>query len=86
MYVFKEGTGAPRRKVMLLGQAAFAARVEQIDAAIHAKRVLLDYLMKRAALADQLEDEAEAEAEREDVRADEAKSDHGLREVARRDL
>ena len=41
MYVYKEGTGAPQRKVMLLGQAAFAARVANIEAAISAKNIIL---------------------------------------------
>ncbi|KAI0317534.1 hypothetical protein OF83DRAFT_1171921 [Amylostereum chailletii] len=79
MYVFKEGTDAPQRKVMLLGQAAFDARVEDIDAAIRAKKILLVQLEKRAALVDQLEDEDEAEAEREEVRADEAKAQRAIK-------
>ncbi|TFY52100.1 hypothetical protein EVJ58_g10202 [Rhodofomes roseus] len=78
MYVFKDGTGAPQRKVILLGKAAFDARVEDIDVAIRAKKVILAQLAKRAADAAALEDEAEARDETEAVQAEMEKAEKAI--------
>lgn len=67
LYEFKKGTGAPHRDVMLLGEAAFNSRVEDIEAAIGAKNIILKQLKKRLALADEIEDEDDATAERDAV-------------------
>ncbi|OIW22227.1 hypothetical protein CONLIGDRAFT_687743 [Coniochaeta ligniaria NRRL 30616] len=45
----KEGTGAPQRKAMLMGKAASEALVEDINAAIRAKKINLAQLQKCAA-------------------------------------
>ncbi|KAH8119864.1 hypothetical protein DFH11DRAFT_1556979 [Phellopilus nigrolimitatus] len=72
LYVFKDGTGAPQRKVILLGKAAFDARVADIEAAILDKEVIVVQLAKRAAAAEALEDldEAEAADEKEAVQTE----------------
>ncbi|KAI0950654.1 hypothetical protein AcW1_007905 [Taiwanofungus camphoratus] len=77
-YVFKEGIGAPQKKVMLLGEAAFNARVELVEAAIRDKKVLLTQLRQREALADQLEDEGDREAERAEVQDEMAKAERAI--------
>ncbi|KAF8155668.1 hypothetical protein B0H34DRAFT_675818 [Crassisporium funariophilum] len=67
LYEFKIGTGAPRRDVMLLGEAAFKSRVEDIEAAISGKNLMLQHLQKRLALAEEIEDEDDSTAERDAV-------------------
>jgi hypothetical protein len=67
-YKFSDGTGAPRRKVMVLGEAAFKARLQDIEVAIGAKKIIIDQLNRRLALADNLADEDDASAERRAVK------------------
>ncbi|KAI0246256.1 hypothetical protein BJV78DRAFT_1364965 [Lactifluus subvellereus] len=67
-YKFRDGTGAPRKKVMLLGEAAFKARLKDIEAAIGAKKVIINQLNRRLALAEKMEDEDDATAERKAVK------------------
>jgi hypothetical protein len=67
LYVFREGTGQPRRHVMLLGTDAFMTRVNEIEASIGAKNLIVKQLNSRLKAADEMEDEEDAEAEREAV-------------------
>jgi len=57
LYRFCDGTGAPRRNVML-GEAAFKARLKDIKAAIGAKKIIINQLERRLALADKMDDAA----------------------------
>ncbi|KIM35569.1 hypothetical protein M413DRAFT_449699 [Hebeloma cylindrosporum] len=52
---------------MLLGEPAFNSRVNDIEAAIGAKNIILNQLKKRLALAKEMEDEDDAAAEQEEV-------------------
>lgn len=63
---------------MLLGEAAFKDRVELVEAAIHAKNVILTQLRQRQALANQLEDEGDREAELAEVQDEMAKADKAI--------
>jgi len=53
---------------MLLGEAAFKARLKDIEAAIGAKKIIIDQLKSRLALADKMEDDDDAAAERKAVK------------------
>ncbi|KAI0720063.1 hypothetical protein C8T65DRAFT_826687 [Cerioporus squamosus] len=70
LYKFREGTGERRRDVLLLGEAAFKARVEAVRAAIGAKNITIRQLNKRLALAEALDDEDDAAAERNAVQSE----------------
>ncbi|KAI0732063.1 hypothetical protein C8Q72DRAFT_882828 [Fomitopsis betulina] len=80
LYVIKDGTGAPQRKVILLGKATFDAHVTDIEAAIRAKEVIVVQLAKRAAEAEALEDldEAEAADEKEAVQTEMEKAEKAI--------
>lgn len=67
LYELGVATGAPRRDVMLLGEAAFEARLKNIEAAIGSKTIIIDQLHRRLVLAEEIEDEDDATAEREAV-------------------
>lgn len=67
LYSFRKGTGQAKKRVMLMGTAAFEARCEAIESAIGAKELILDHLEGRLAGADKMEDREEAAAEREEV-------------------
>ena len=69
LYKFKDDSGAPRRDVMLLGEAAFKARVEAGEAAIGAKNIIIRQLNKRLELSGEMEDEDDAAAERDAVQS-----------------
>jgi hypothetical protein len=86
LYKFCDGTGAPRRNVMLLGEAAFKARLKDIEVAIGDKKIIINQLNRRLALADKMEDEDDATAERKAVKPkiDGANEDRSPQEVARR--
>ncbi|KAI9460941.1 hypothetical protein BJY52DRAFT_1117551 [Lactarius psammicola] len=68
LYKFCDGTGAPRRNVMLLGEAAFKSRLKDIETAIGAKKIIIEQLNRRLALADKMEDEDDATAEQKAVK------------------
>jgi hypothetical protein len=64
LYRFRKGSGQPKIQVILLGTAAFLARLKEIQAAIDGQDLVVQQLDKRLADADQLEDEDDAEEER----------------------
>ncbi|KAH9947232.1 hypothetical protein B0H21DRAFT_821995 [Amylocystis lapponica] len=64
LYKFCDSTGAPRRNIMLLGEAAFNDCLKNIEAAICAKKVIIVQLSRSLELADKMEDEDDATAER----------------------
>jgi hypothetical protein len=64
LYRFRERSGQPKIQVILLGTAAFLARLKEIQAAIDGQDLVMQQLDKRLADADQLEDEEDAEEER----------------------
>ncbi|KAI0645939.1 hypothetical protein C8Q79DRAFT_910490 [Trametes meyenii] len=66
LYRFHEGDGGAKRKVLLMGEAAFKARCGDIQAAIGAKEIILGQLARRLERANDL-DEEEANAERDEV-------------------
>jgi len=67
LYIYRDGTGQAKKKVMFMGEAAFKARCEDIKSAIWAKQLILDHLRRRLADADKMEDEEDATAEQEEV-------------------
>ncbi|KAH8110516.1 hypothetical protein DFH11DRAFT_773107 [Phellopilus nigrolimitatus] len=74
LYRYKEGTGAPRRLVMLLGENAFKARVNAIKAAIGGKGIIMKQVKRSLELANAMDDKQVAAAERAaaQLRMDEA--------------
>ncbi|KDQ54433.1 hypothetical protein JAAARDRAFT_49387 [Jaapia argillacea MUCL 33604] len=67
LYEFHGDTGAPLRNVMLLGEAAFKARLKDLEAAIRINKITVDQLNRHLVLVDNMEDEDEATAERNAV-------------------
>lgn len=78
LYIFREGTGQSKKNVMLMGEAAFKARCEDIKSAIGAKEIILNYLRQRLADANKMEDQEEAAAEQEDVSPDIKKTEKAI--------
>ena len=77
LYTFREGTGKAKRKVMLMGEAAFKARCEAVESAIGGKEFVLGHFKDRLEEAREMEETDEkgdpaaairAEAEREIVK------------------
>ncbi|KDQ52060.1 hypothetical protein JAAARDRAFT_139278 [Jaapia argillacea MUCL 33604] len=68
LYDFYDGTGAPRRNVMMLGEAAFKARLRDIEAAIRVNQIIIDQLNMRLVLVKKVGDEDDATAQRKAVK------------------
>ncbi|CCM06263.1 uncharacterized protein FIBRA_08513 [Fibroporia radiculosa] len=68
LYRYCNSTGAPRRNVMLLGEATFNARLEDIKAAIDGKNHVIDTLNMRLKLANEMKSKDDAAAERRSIK------------------
>ncbi|THH17193.1 hypothetical protein EW146_g3576 [Bondarzewia mesenterica] len=68
LYQFRENSGQPKRKVLLMGEATFVAHCKAIEAAIGVKQIVIAQLNRRLEMADRMEDEEDAALERKAVK------------------
>ncbi|KAG7087717.1 hypothetical protein E1B28_013663 [Marasmius oreades] len=67
LYKFHEGSGAARRKVMLMGDAAFKARCDSLESIIRLSRMKIEQINRELEATEKLEDEDDVIAEREEA-------------------
>ncbi|KAF5352042.1 hypothetical protein D9758_009431 [Tetrapyrgos nigripes] len=67
LYKYREDSGQPRRKVLLLGEAAFKDRLKAIESETGGKQIIIDQFNRRLNDADEMENKEDAEMEREMV-------------------